>query len=64
MRKVSVTMWFGTEKALDSTLFMDALVMYTYVTALDTLVDKQNTFRNTNYQFMQYRVLASIVEMD
>lgn len=39
MRKVSVTMWFGTKKALDSTLFMDALVIYTYVTALGILVD-------------------------
>lgn len=39
MRKVSVTMWSGTKTALDSTLFMDALVIYSYVTALGILVD-------------------------
>lgn len=63
MRKVSVTMWFGTKKALDSTLFMDALVMYTYVTALGILVDTKNTFMSANYHFMQYRVPVWVVGM-
>lgn len=39
MCKVSVTMWFGTKKALESILFMDALVMYTYATVLGILLD-------------------------
>lgn len=54
MCKVSVTMWFGTKKALESILFMDALVMYTYVTALGILLDTKTHLEIliTNAEFL------------